>query len=278
MTAGEISAMREISIEDPMTHLARVGEWLPAGRDIALGPQMSALVAWIDAKVVEFAVQTGAHELPVPALIERSILECAGYFESFPARMVEELQGGCMPPATCYHCYAKIAGTSLPEPGVWTCITRCRRNEDKEEAGRLQTFTMREIVFIGSAAWVRERRQEWMDRILAFAQSLHLIAQLDAATDSFFASEVARGRKLLQQIKELKFELRAQIDAKATPLAIASFNLHEAFFSRRFRFRLADDTDAYSGCVAFGLERWAFALALTLGPDRAFSLVEQGQR
>jgi hypothetical protein len=183
-----------------------------------------------------------------------------------------------MPPAVCYHCYAKLAASSLQEPRVWTCVARCRRNETNEEPGRLRTFTMREIVFIGSCAWVRERRQEWMDLVFAFAQSLQLAVQLDVATDSFFAGDEARGRKLLQQIKGLKFELRAQMDAEGTPLAISSFNLHETFFSRRFGFSLEDGTDAYSGCVAFGLERWALALAVTLGPDEAFRLAEQEQR
>ena len=49
--------------------------------------------------------------------------------------------------------------------------------------------------------------------------------------------------------------------------------VHETFFSRRFGFSLEDGTDAYSGCVAFGLERWALALAVTLGPNEAFRLV-----
>jgi hypothetical protein len=63
------------------------------------------------------------------------------------------------------------------------------------------------------------------------------------------------------------------MDAEGTQLAISSFNLHETFFSRRFGFSLEDGTDAYSGCVAFGLERWALALAVTLGPNEAFRLV-----
>ena len=117
-----------------------------------------------------------------------------------------------------------------------------------------------------------------MDRIFAFAQSLQLAVQLDPATDSFFTGGEGRGRKLLQQMKGLKFELRAQMDTENAPLAISSFNLHETFFSRRFGFRLADGSDAYSGCVAFGLERWALALALTLGANQAFSLVEQEHR
>jgi seryl-tRNA synthetase len=257
-----------------MTQLARLQEWVPSGCEAVLGPHMSALVGWVDSKIVELAIKARAHELPVPSLIERSILERAGYFESFPASTVQQSEGACMTPAVCYHCYAKLAASSLQEPGVWTCVARCRRNEDNKEPGRLRAFTMREIVFAGSAAWVRERRQEWMDRILAFSQSLQIAAQLEVATDSFFAGSEARGRKLLQQIKGLKFELRARMDAEGTPLAISSFNLHERFFSRRFGFSLEDGTDAYSGCVAFGLERWALALAVTLGPNEAFRLVE----
>jgi seryl-tRNA synthetase len=269
---------REISIENPMMQLARMQEWMPSGREAVLGPHMSALVDWVDSKVVELAIKAGAHEFPVPSLIERSILERAGYVESLPGSTVEQPEGSCMPPAVCYHCYAKLAASSLQEPRLWTCVALCRRNEANEEPGRLRTFTMREIVFIGSGAWVRERRQEWMDLVFAFAQSLQLAVQLDVATDSFFAGDEARGRKLLQQIKGLKFELRAQMDAEGTPLAISSFNLHETFFSRRFGFSLEDGTDAYSGCVAFGLERWALALAVTLGPDEAFRLAEQEQR
>jgi seryl-tRNA synthetase len=238
---------------------------------------MSALVDWVDSKVVELAIKARAVELTVPSLIERSILERAGYFESFPDSTVEQSEGGCIPPAVCYHCYAKLAATSLQGPSIWTCVARCRRKEDNKEPGRLRTFTMREIVFVGSAAWVQERRREWMDRVLAFAKSLQLAVHLDVATDSFFAGGEARGRKLLQQIKGMKFELRAQMDAEGAPLAISSFNLHERFFSRRFGFRLDDGTDAYSGCVAFGLERWALALGVTLGPNEAFRLVESEQ-
>jgi hypothetical protein len=268
----------KVGIDDPLAELLRQHEWVSAGGETVLGPRMLALVDWVDSKVVKFAIKAGASELLVSRLIDRSVLVRAGYFDSFPASVVEESDGGCIPPATCNHCYAKLAATSLPEPSILTCIARCRRNEGKQESGRLQAFTMREIVFVGSAAWVRERRQQWMDNTIAFAQSLYLVVRLDATTDFFFAGGEARGRKLLQQIKGLKFELRAQMDAEGTPLAISSFNLHETFFSRRFGFHLEDGTDAYSGCVAFGLERWALALALTLGPNQAFRLVEQEQR
>src|SRR6266498_3046758 len=98
-----------IGIDDPMTELLRQHEWVSAGCETVLGPRMLALVDWVDSKVVEFAIKAGASELPVSRLIDRSVLERAGYFESFPASIVEESDGGCIPPATCYHCYAKLA-------------------------------------------------------------------------------------------------------------------------------------------------------------------------
>jgi hypothetical protein len=268
----------EPSIDDPVTQLSRLQEWVAVDGGVTLGSRMLALVNWLDSKFVAFAADAGAVELPVSRLIERSVLERAGYFESFPAsRVVEQSPGYCLPPATCYHCYARLASACLDEPGVWTCIARCSRNEQKEQLGRLRTFTMREMVLVGPAAWVRQRRQECMDRVLAFARSINMRVELEPATDPFFGGE-NRGKKLVQQLKQLKCELSAPVNAKGTPLAISSFNLHETFFSHRFGFRLADGLDAYSGCVAFGLERWALALAMQLGPDVAFRLVKQEHR
>jgi len=78
-----------------------------------------------------------------------------------------------------------------------------------------------------------------------------------AATDSFFLGP-SRGKFLLQKLKQLKHELRAPV-GDGTDLAIASFNHHESFFTRRMNIRFADGTPAASGCVAFGIERWSYA-------------------
>jgi seryl-tRNA synthetase len=266
----------QIGLHDCIAKLSEREEWVPAGREVRLGPRMLALVQWLDSSFVTLALEAGARQLMVPQLIERSVLERAGYFDSFSRTTVLEESGGqCVPPATCYHCYAKLAAATIQGNSAWSCIARCHRNEEKQEAGRLQEFTMREVVLAGSAAWVRSRRQDWMDSILALAQSMGMNVEIEPATDPFFSGGEARGRKLLQQVKQLKYELRARVDTGGTQLAISSFNLHETFFSRRFGFHLPDGSDAYSGCIAFGLERWALALALTLGPDSAFRLVQQ---
>jgi seryl-tRNA synthetase len=270
---SEAIATPETGFDNGMAELSRLQEWIPVGPEVQLGSRMMALINWLDSKFVAFATETGAREMSVPHCIERSVLEQAGYFDSFPGEgVVDENRGGYLSPATCYHCYAKLAAASLPEPGIWTCISRCGRNEGKEELGRLRKFMMREIVLVGAADWVRQQRRKGMDRILAFAKSLQLRVTLQTASDPFFAGGAARGMMLLQQIKQLKYELRAPVDAPGTEMAIASFNLHEMFFSRRFGFVVNNGVPTHSGCIAFGLERWALALAMQLGPERAFKL------
>jgi hypothetical protein len=262
-------------IDDPLAPLRHSGEWAVVAGEARLGPRMSAVVNLLDSAFLALALKAGASPWPVPASIERSVLERAGYFESFSAsRIVDVSVRCCLPPATCYHCYAKLASARLDEPHAWTCVARCCRNETGGHLGRLRSFTMREIVLVGSPAWVRQARQQWMDRMAAFAGSMKLRVRLEPATDPFFGGE-NRGKRLLQQLKELKYELNAQVDGERRPLAISSFNLHEAFFSRRFGFGLADGSEAHTGCVAFGLERWALALVLELGTEAAFKLINQ---
>ena len=136
---------------------------------------------------------------------------------------------------------------------------------------------MREAVFVGSSDWVSAERHAWMDRVSAFAASIGIAGTLETATDTFFGSE-GRGRRLIQQLKNLKYELR--VDAgSAGRLAVASFNLHETFFTSRFGIGpMADGSQAVSGCVAFGLERWTLACLARHGSSLAEidAIVERG--
>lgn len=210
----------------------------------------------LDAQLVAMARE--AVELQFPSLLPRPTLERAGYFEAFPDGAVPAGDGYVYMPAVCYHCYAQWAGERLATPRAVTCVGRCRRNESDPPA-RLPEFTMREIVFAGPPEWVAEQRQQWMTRIEAFAKSLGLQAKMELATDPFFGGE-ARGKRLMQQLRELKYELRVG------SMSIASFNLHETHFTKRFDIALADGGTAHTGCVAFGLERWTLA-ALEVGYD-----------
>jgi hypothetical protein len=96
---------------------------------------------------------------------------------------------------------------------------------------------------------------------------------LAPAQDPFFVGET-RGKKLLQQIKGLKYELTAP-GLLGMDVPVASFNLHERFFTSRFDVTLAGGEPAYSGCVAFGIERWCMALLAQHGVNNALQRLEE---
>jgi seryl-tRNA synthetase len=155
-----------------------------------------------------------------------------------------------------------------------TAESPCFREADRKTGGpgRLWEFTMREVVFVGASEWVAARRDEWMSRVSEFAVSLNLDGSLEAATDPFFGV-TGRGRRLLQQVKGLKYELR--LTAGQVPLPVASFNLHETFFGQRFGMTLDNGADAHSACVAFGLERWVLVYLEQHGAASAEALMRR---
>jgi seryl-tRNA synthetase len=228
------------------------------------------------------ATDAGAEEYRFGSAIARDTLERAGYFESFPdgaTRLVGagDGPGYCLAPAVCYHAYEEFAGRRIDRPLLITAESPCFRDGDRRAggAGRLWEFTMREVVFVGGPDWVAARREEWMARIRDFAASLGLEGSVEPATDLFFGT-MGRGKRLLQQIKGLKYELR--LVTGDAPLAVASFNLHETFFGQRFAMALLDGRDAHSACVALGLERWVLAFLEQRGPAAAEALMRDDSK
>ncbi len=239
------------------------------------------LYRWLDDALERISLAAGATAFVSADTIDRGILETADYFESFADGAIATSEEGTtyLPPAACYQVYPSMRDVRL-DAGRHVCVAAgCGRREVRtaEELGRLQRFRMREAVFLGSSDWVSAERHAWMDRVSAFAESIGIAGTLETATDTFFGSE-GRGRRLIQQLKNLKYELR--VDAgSAGRLAVASFNLHETFFTSRFGIGpMADGSQAVSGCVAFGLERWTLACLARHGSSLAEidAIVERG--
>lgn len=244
---------------------------------LSLRGTAAGLFRWFGGRFLEMATDAGAEEYRFGSAIPRETLTRSGYFEAFPGgatSMTDEGHGPgyCLSPAVCYHAYEQFAGQRFDRPITITAESACFREADRAAggAGRLWEFTMREIVFVGAAAWVGARRDEWMSRISHFAASLGLDGSLEPATDLFFGA-TSRGKQLLQQVKGLKYELR--LAAGRHSLAVASFNLHETFFGERFAMSLEGGTAAHSACVAFGLERWVLVLLEQRGQTAADALI-----
>jgi seryl-tRNA synthetase len=259
---------------DPIQELQRRGELvLTGGGALILTGLPLRLFRWIDAQLLQLAGEVD--EISCPSLIAPQVLERADYFKSFPlaaTRVEGGPHSGLLAPAVCYHCFAKLTEACLETPAAITCSGKCYRHENgaTDTMGRLWEFTMREFVVIATPELVEEQRRTWIEKIRSFASSIGLEGEVRPATDPFFGT-ASRGRKLLQQLKQLKYEFSVDF-FDGSRHALASFNLHETFFTSRFAIRMAGGPQPYSGCIAFGLERWMLAILAQRGVEHSAEL------
>lgn len=266
---------------------ARGELWTPAPGLIGLrGPALRAL-RFIETQIATLVQAENPDEWMVPPALPLEALERAGYFASFPqwltlashltsdATALERIAASehaardasaasapasaALPPAVCYHIYAALADTVVRSPRLITAQGCCWRHEGEALAPlrRGWAFSMRELVCIGSEADCKAFRDRGATAASALAARLGLASTIEPAEDPFFAP-TARGRALIQRLKELKLELRLDI-GDGDSVAAASFNLHDQYFGERFDIRLRDGSPAFTACVAFGLERWLLA-------------------
>jgi seryl-tRNA synthetase len=237
--------------------------------------------AALERVIVGWAGQVGAPALRFPPLLPVEALSRFDYFQNFPHLMllaapldadrvraqyveateVREVPGEhltnavyALPSAACYGTYLHLENETLAAPTRITTVATCFRNETKFEGmRRLLAFRMREIVCVGDVAAVQAHIKDFKVRITAFAGAVGLPLTVAAATDPFF--DPSASRAVMQKLFPVKEEF-----VYGGSLAIASVNFHRNFFGERFGIRLADGPFAFSSCVAFGLERWIWAL------------------
>ena len=119
---------------------------------------------------------------------------------------------------------------------------------------------MRELVCIGEPDAVESFITDCRRRIERLLARLNLSAHWQTATDPFFDPN-RDPKALAQQVEPVKRELTL-----ADGLAIASINRHRAFFGECYGIQRLGKP-AHSACVAFGLERWLYALVRKAGTD-----------
>ena len=260
----------------------------------------SRIVAALDRTFTAIAHDVfGAVDHRYPVLISRDAMERCDYFAAFPhhltfaphlresvetltsvANATREDRGRAvldalstpthiLTPAVCFHTYAWLADRALTDPVVITAVNHCFRWESTNFATceRLWDFSMREIVFAGDGDWVEARRSDAVAAIRRLVERLGVDSWLETANDPFFVTRFA-AKRYFQLLTQAKFELRASLPYAGGSLAVASFNVHHDFFGRAFGVRLGDGF-ASTGCVAFGLERWMWALFAQHGPELA---------
>ncbi|MEO7443389.1 MAG: hypothetical protein ABIW46_07650 [Acidimicrobiales bacterium] len=265
--------------------------WAPNGQCTLSGP-MLALADRLDRRFVDMAGRFGATELRFPTFIAAAELERIDYFRSFPhlatfpvcldddEANLARFTGGdpvaddgrvqlsglapvreVLTPAACYHLYAHHRDQTFDGPRWFTTRATCfRREAYYRPLERQWSFTMREIVFMGSAPEARAFLEEATGMVDAFVGELDLRLRWTTASDPFFQPS-RNPQYLMQRIDPTKHELVFE-----DRLAIASRNLHHDHFGRAFSIG-RQGQPVHTACVAFGIERWLAAFVHQFGPD-----------
>ena len=253
------------------------------------------VVSGLERLLGECFAPLGAQVLRFPPVYPRADFERTDYIASFPdlsgvvssfedgdrehrellaAREDGKAWDGWLKPADvvltnaiCHPLYATLEGT-LPEGGgVYDLAGYGFRHEPSFDPMRLQSFRMREFVYVGTAEGAQLYRDTWLDTSVDLLASLGLAVDAVPANDPFFG----RAGKMLvsAQLREnLKVEITVPLYGDLHEgTAIASANCQRDHLTASFGIRTADGEVAHASCVAFGIERTTLALVRTHGTD-----------
>jgi seryl-tRNA synthetase len=267
--------------------------WQASGHATLAGP-LYRLADACDQAFLALASLWAAEPEEHPAMIAAATLQRVGYLTSFPHQAtfpvcldadsgnLHAFTGGdpvngdgvvrlartapardLLTPAACYHIYPHHQGEQLGSLRYITTRNTCFRRETYYEPLRRQwSFRMREIVCLGTRGEVQDFLAHAKAAVSLLLRELDLPVRWEVATDPFFAP-ASNPHYLAQVLQPVKHEARFGAD-----LAIASLNLHEDHFGAAFGISRASQP-ATSGCVAFGIERWLYAIASRHGCDPA---------
>ncbi|MBX3047198.1 MAG: hypothetical protein KF698_09395 [Anaerolineales bacterium] len=289
---------------DPMPELEQRGEVHQETNGVySFGPLLANLIGVFEDYFLELAAEFGAKPQRFPTLISAEKLGRVNYFRAFPHSLTfathlrEDLHvindfaehaayepaglntpqesfskiQALLSPAVCYHLYFGLADKPLPGGQLAaTAVGHCFRYESSNlnSLERLWDFTMREVIFVGSADYVLGNREAARKKVTPWLQELGLAYMVESANDPFFVGEF-RKQAAFQNAFQLKYEIRARLPFKDSTLAVGSYNYHQDFFGRHLKITLPDGKPAHTGCVAFGLERLAYAFLAQYGLDHA---------
>ncbi|MFE9581119.1 hypothetical protein ACFYO1_32425 [Nocardia sp. NPDC006044] len=256
-----------------------------------------ALRCALDATFEGWALQAGAARQLFPPLIAVAELAGLDYFRNFPhlavlatglrdtetqqryaeSTLIDEVPGSdlrpaqyALPSAACFNVYLALRDSTIEQDRRITTVSSCFRREQEYHERRLLGFTMREVVCVGANEAVIEHVQTFKKTVLAFADAIGLPLEVEASSDPFF--EASGPRKLMQQLFPVKEEF--VYTGGGGPVAIGSINFHRNFFGERCAITLGDGSFAFSGCAAFGLERWLSVLLEQFGASALDRVIE----
>ena len=272
------------------------------GHVVLRGPA-AQLMSLIDAKTQKrFAAEFGAELEIYPPTIRCETLDRCQHFTSFPEHMdfvghlkqdltvLNHFSNSCkdkgwsarlhegqmaetdlaFSPSCCYHCYEAMEGWQIEPPGrCVTAILACHRYEGANHTSmsRLRSFTMREVVFIGKPQFVISARARAEEIIVDWAKDWELACTFETANDMFFTKDYSV-KASFQRQQQAKKELRLEVPQENQSISVFSSNFHAMSFGKAFNISTGG-RPATTGCIAWGLERWVYAIFSQFGCDLA---------
>jgi seryl-tRNA synthetase len=265
--------------------------WTANGQAALSGPLL-ALADRLDARFQRLAAKWDAVDVRPPTFLAATELERIDWFRSFPQLAtfpaalhpdeanLEAFTDGqpvdgdgvvhptalapirdVLTPASCYHLYALHQGQRFDRPRYFTVRCTCfRRESHYVPLERQWSFTMREIVCMGTAEETRAFLDAAVAEVDGLVSGLGLPLRWEHATDPFFRPS-ENPQYLMQQVDPTKFELLFE-----DRLAIASTNLHHDHFGRAFSIE-REGEPVRTACIAFGIERWLAAFLHHFGSE-----------
>ncbi|WP_336783261.1 hypothetical protein [Paenibacillus illinoisensis] len=253
------------------------------------------LMEHLDKEFMKIAIKHGAEQREYPSVLNKSNMSRNQYHIHFPQNIygvasvphkykaitnfrknaqIESyvdsfvFQGEILQPCICYHCYGELQGQSLLDGKLLTGKGKCFRHEIewRKDNFRRNEFTMREIVYIGTADSVLHTRNLIMEEVWSLFESLGLKGRISTATDPFFFSQDLKTKGIYQMMSSAKYELLVTT-LSGKEVSIASFNYCQDMLCSKYEIIGRDKAALHSGCVAFGIDRWKEALKDTHGRD-----------
>ncbi|MFD0680845.1 MULTISPECIES: hypothetical protein [unclassified Paenibacillus] len=211
-------------------------------------------------------------DLDIIESFSQSIRDAGGWKQDAPLDLNANMPTPkfTMNPSTCYHCYEGLQNETLEGDGlVVTAISKCHRFESRNHSdfGRLLDFSMREIIFVGKPEFVKENRLRSIEYIKELAVEWNVDSLFEIANDPFFTNDF-QTKASFQRNQEMKYELRLNIPYINKSIACSSVNFHSNTFGTAFNIKMGK-RNAVTGCVGFGIERWAFAFLAQYSLDEA---------
>jgi seryl-tRNA synthetase len=245
-------------------------------------------------------IQFGAREYEFPVLFPVDSFNQGGYFETFPHHIMFQTTlkndidvlnqfsktgwgdgstilknintpANVLKNAACGPIYPMLAKEDIgPEIQVYFTWSRCFRNEAANifELARLNEFSMSEVVFIGKDDQIKEGMERAKELWHYWIDLFNLNCLIESANDSFFAGNYKK-LKFFQKIGDSKIEFKLLLPHCGKYIACASANYHRTHFSKKYDIHSGDGY-CHTACIAFGLERLAYAFLCQHGcePER----------